>query len=93
MIFVASVGRSSHCNRCRAEIHPSAPHRKGQHTPAVWCQPCAETLFGPEAVAKTLMGGLDKRRVAEAFPEFTAAMRALKARAVGKRTVVIGGEE
>lgn len=69
------------CNRCRQPIHPEAPHHKGQHTPAVWCEACAETVFGAEAVVDTLMGGLDKRKLAKAYPEFTEAMRALKARA------------
>lgn len=85
------------CNRCRAEIHPAAPHRKGQHTPAAWCQDCADTLFGPEAIAETFMGGLDKKKLAAAMPAFTEAMRALKARAAMKaaprRVVVIGGED
>lgn len=76
-------------------MHPDAPHRKGQHTPAVWCQACADTLFGPEAMAETFMGGLDKKELAQAFPAFTEAMRALKARAAMKvtRTVTIGGDE
>ena len=37
--------------------------------------------------------GLDKRKLAKAFPEFTESMRALKARAGMKRVVVIGGDE
>jgi len=43
----------------------------------------------------TPLSGLDKRKLAAAFPEFTAAMRALKARAAMKvtRTVTIGGED
>jgi hypothetical protein len=80
------------CNRCRAEISEGAPRYRGELTPAVWCQPCADELFHPTDEA---FAGLDKRKLAKAFPEFTEAMRALKARAAMKvtRTVVIGGEE
>lgn len=82
------------CNRCRAEIHPSAPHRKGQHTPAVWCEACYDVVSDPQPY-DTPLSGLDKKKLAAAFPAFTEAMRALKARAAMKvtRTVVIGGDE
>lgn len=80
------------CNRCRREIHPDAPHKSGEHTPAKWCADCAATTFGPDVVLETRMAGLDKRKLAKVFPEFTEAMRALKARAQTKRVVTIGGE-
>lgn len=83
------------CNRCRTEIHPDAPHRKGQHSPAVWCEACFPVVMAPQATDKP-MAGLDKRKLAQAFPAFTEAMRALKARAAMKaapQVVVIGGED
>lgn len=83
------------CNRCRCEIHPEAPHRKGEHTPVVWCEPCFDVVMDPQPYDAPL-AGLDKRKLAKAFPDFTEAMRALKARAAMKaaprRVVTIGGE-
>lgn len=72
----------SQCNRCRREFGPDDERVKGQHTPAVWCLPCAEMIgiVGPGVEDFDLPQGLDKRKLAAAFPEFTAAMRALKAK-------------
>lgn len=101
MSWRESSGRES-CNRCRKAVDIGAPLYVGEHTPCFWCEACAADVFGvttaglgPALHAVDGMGGLDKRAIAKAFPEFTEAMRALKARAAmkSKRVVVIGGEE
>jgi hypothetical protein len=82
------------CNRCRAEIHPAAPHRKGQH--AVWCEPCYAVVMTPLPSDKPL-AGLVKAGPGASVPVFSDALSALKARAAMKaaprRVVVIGGED
>ena len=48
-----------------------------------WCADCAETLglSVPFETRMDAMAGLDKKKLAAFAPEFTAAMRALKAKA------------
>lgn len=83
----AHATTTSHCNRCRRVLAFGDRVWKGEHTPAVWCEPCAGEagLDGQPGVDDfTLPDGLDKRKLAAAFPEFTEAMRKLKAKAGGK---------
>ena len=102
MSWQAASGREV-CNRCRKGIDLGAPVYTGEHTPSHWCEPCAlEALghtpeyqhVGPLRDTDSWLG-LDKRKLAAAFPDFTESMRALKARATMKvtRRVVIGGDE
>lgn len=75
------------CNRCRRVLAFGDRVWRGEHTPAVWCEPCAGEagLDGQPGVDDVaLPDGLDKRKLAAAFPEFTEAMRKLKAMAAGK---------
>lgn len=88
MAWRASNGRDC-CNDCRQIPDLGAPVWRGDYTPAIWCEPCAN-VFGQtlddEGPLKSLtaMAGLDKRAIADAYPQFTAAMRSLKARAAMK---------
>lgn len=88
MAWRASNGREC-CNDCRQIPDLGAPVWRGDYTPAIWCEPCAN-VFGQtlddEGPLKSLtaMGGLDKRAIVKAYPQFTEAMRSLKAQAAAK---------
>ena len=85
MAWRASNGREC-CNDCRRVPDLGAPVWRGEFTPAIWCEPCAN-VFGQTLdddgplKSLTAMAGLDKRAIAKAFPQFTEAMRAFKQRA------------
>lgn len=87
MPWTLHTGDPAPCNRCRRPLVADERVFRGDVTKAEWCQPCAgesgvDGLPGVEIVER--MSGLDKRALAAFAPDFTASMRALKARAAMK---------
>jgi hypothetical protein len=77
------------CNTCRRDLPKGEHVWKGEHTPALWCQACAEGM-GQRYTGR--LSAFDPEQLLEKHPAFAEGLRALKARAGLKRTVVIGGE-
>lgn len=73
------------CNACRRIPPQGEDVYRGERTPAVWCKGCAEERgyggTGDPIERLDALGGLDKRKLAASFPEFTAAMRSLRDKA------------
>lgn len=78
-----TLTQPSICNRCRRELLADTTVWQGRY--ATYCAGCAATvgLDGGPGLTRAVeaMGGLDKRKLAAFAPEFTAAMRRLKAKA------------